>query len=754
MRALSCREEERLSAIHSLGILDSPPEPQFDAVVHLARDMFDVPISTISVLDRDRQWFKAKSGIEAQETDRESAFCNVTVLGDRAFVVEDAHRDSRFASSRLVTQAPNIRFYAGYPLALEDGMPIASLCLLDSDPRAFDEKDEARLAQLAAVATALVRQFRDSHVAQRMLDEKERQRLLAGRHAAAIAKQNQLFSTASKLASLGAWEYDRRTDLITWSEGTYEICKLERGEAPNFAKILEMYTPESRKQLLRTMDKANRDGTGYTFEGEIVTPAGKHRWLRLSAECEIVNGVVVRRFGVVQDVSDQHLLIKRLKFLANHDTLTKLFNRAAIHERLQTVAMTPSAPEVTRALLLVDVDGFKLVNDAFGHPAGDACLKELARRLKRLCRSAEIARLGGDEFAVFYPELEDRSVDEIGRRIFEACRAPIEWKGQSFRLSATIGATSWSGSKADGAEVIMEADLALHDAKSNGRNTVRQFSSALRASADRRANVLRAMAGALEKKELELFYQPKFRLADRGLAGFEALLRRRRPDGSVATPGEFAAAFEDPEIASKIDEIVLSQSIAQAKAWQAAGFGFGHIAVNLSQNQFRDPTLGDHLADTIATANLPASSIEIEVTEGVFLEEQSLDILQRLKRSGIKIGLDDFGTGYASLTHIRRYPVDAIKIDQSFVQRFPAHIEDKAIIRSILFLARSLRLNVVAEGIETPEQAEALKTLGCQIGQGYHFARPLSAQDTTLFLSQRLAQAPATALAQARHFAA
>ncbi|SEB87460.1 diguanylate cyclase/phosphodiesterase with PAS/PAC sensor(s) /diguanylate cyclase/phosphodiesterase with PAS/PAC and GAF sensor(s) [Rhizobiales bacterium GAS191] len=736
MLALSCLEEERLSAIHNLGILDSLPEPHFDAIVDLARGMFGVPISVISVLDRDRQWFKARSGLDTQETERQAAFCNFTVLGDTAFVVEDAHRDPRFSASKLVTEAPNIRFYAGYPLALEDGVAVGSLCLLDTSPRDFSGPDRAKLQQLGAVAVGLVRQFRDARRANRMLAEQELQKQVLDTHITAIAKQNRMFSTASKLAALGAWEYDRLNDVITWSEGTYEICKLDRDERLNFAKIYDMYTPECQKQLLRTMDKATRDGTGYTFEGEIITPEGKRRWLRLFAESEIVDGVVVRRCGVVQDITDQHLLFKRLKFLATHDTLTRLLNRAAIRDRLQAIANVPSGPGLTRAFLLVDVDGFKFVNDAFGHRAGDACLKELARRLKRLCRPAEIARLGSDEFAVFYGELDaGQAVDEIGQRILEAFREPIEWKGQSFRLSASIGATSWSDCKSDGAEVIMETDLALHDAKTSGRNTIRLFSSALKASADRRAKVIHSMADALENNELELFYQPKFRLADRSLAGFEALLRRRRPDGSVATPGEFAAAFEDPELARKIDEIVLFQSISQAKTWQAAGLDFGHIAVNLSPHQFRNPALGDQLAHTIASANLPASSIEIEVTEGVFLEEQSYSILQQLKRSGIKIALDDFGTGYASLTHIRRYPVDTIKIDQSFVQPFLTHIEDKAIIRSILFLARSLRINVVAEGIETQEQAEALKTLGCQVGQGYHFARPLSVGDTTNFLA-------------------
>jgi EAL domain-containing protein (putative c-di-GMP-specific phosphodiesterase class I) len=310
-------------------------------------------------------------------------------------------------------------------------------------------------------------------------------------------------------------------------------------------------------------------------------------------------------------------------------------------------------------------------------------------------------------------------------------RKPVLWRGQSFQLSASIGLTTWRGDLPRVADdILAEADLALYAAKSAGKNTFCGFTPAMKQQAQHRGETIINIGKALQAGELEVFYQPKVVMKDARHVGFEALLRWRRQDGRISTPGQFEAALQDPELARKIGDFVVGEVIYQAAEWQNAGLPFGHIAVNFSASQFRNGTIVQTLIAQLEEHRLPVSAIEIEVTEGVFLNEEAelvLQILRELKERGIRIALDDFGTGFASLTHLRKFPVDTIKIDRTFVSRFLRHPEDHAIVQSILYLAAALQLEVVAEGIEREEQREMLAAFGCTIGQGFLFGRPMPA---------------------------
>lgn len=444
----------------------------------------------------------------------------------------------------------------------------------------------------------------------------------------------------------------------------------------------------------------------------------------------MAGGEHARSFGLVQDVTADRRALLEARFRAEHDPLTGLGNRQAFQAVMRAAPRPPGFPGGIRVLMLIDLDNFKDINDSFGHPAGDACIRQMAARLKQSCASAEIiARVGGDEFALTTTVESAEAVETLVEDVLAACRQPVLWEGSSFQLSASLGlALAVAPAAARYETLLVEADLALYAAKDAGRNTARLFTPDLKRRADARVETLRALAGALEDGALDLHYQPRVRLDSGALVGLEALLRWRRPDGSMVPARAFPAVFDDPELSLRIGTFVIDSALAQAAAWAAAGLSFGHVAINLSPTQVRDPLFGDQLLARIEGFGLDPARVEVELTEGVFLNARGgpvRDILERLRRGGVRIVLDDFGT--ASLTHLRDYPVDRIKIAQSFVAGLMRHSEDIAIVQALVFLGRRLGIDVVAEGIETLEQRLLLGTSGCLTGQGYFFAPPLPA---------------------------
>lgn len=721
-------ERMRVEALRRLGLIGSPPEPEFDAVVKLACDIFKAPIALVSLLDDHQQWFKAVRGLDVCSTERESAFCNYPVASGDLLIVDDAGSDARFSSNRLVTGGPLIRFYAGVPLSIDPGVHLGTLCVIDTKPRQFTAADVDQLMRLGEIVMALLRQYRSA----RELEEKNRS-LCA--QAEELARSKKLFDRASELTRMGAWEWAPDTDELTWTDGMYDIHELPRGSSITSEQIHSLYPDETRWEIQRLLRGTSAETGGrYTFEGPMVTAKGGKRWVRLVGDVECENGVAVRRFGVKQDITAQKALWDRMRFLAECDPLTGLANRSTLQKHLRRTGRAKDQSQKSLVMFLIDLDGFKHLNDTFGHSVGDECLKQIARRLRRVCRGTEmVARLGGDEFALLLDASRaEVSPEQCAELALAELRRPIRWDGQSFQLSGSIGVATTNGVGSRSSQLFTEADLALYVAKGAGRNTFRVFSPDMKASADARYDTIRNITRALNTNELELFYQPKMNLAKGALSGFEALLRWRRPDGQVIPAGAFTAALEDPELSDRIGDWVIEEAINQAREWDTDGHDFGHIAINLSSGHFRDAGFASRFVNQIADSGLRPGMIEVEVTEGVFLSQEGgtvRRILESFREAGIRIALDDFGTGYASLSHLRTYPVDIIKIDRSFVQHFLTSVQDHAIVQSTLFLARHLRLDVVAEGIEEAEQCEFLRALGCQFGQGYLYSRAICADE-------------------------
>ncbi len=410
--------------------------------------------------------------------------------------------------------------------------------------------------------------------------------------------------------------------------------------------------------------------------------------------------------------------------LAFHDSLTGLPNRAMFQRRLED--LTSDEEEATSfALVLLDVDEFKLTNDTLGHDAGDAVLLAFADRLKQAVRSDDlVARLGGDEFALLLiGKSSPAELESFSTKLLEGLREPIEHEGKPIHCSASIGASSCSG--ADSAQnMLKHADLALYEAKASGRGAFRRYDPTMWSSMLMRREMLSIAAAALEGDFIEPFYQPKVHLQTGEIVGFEALMRCCLPGQEPKGPDCLSAAFEDSTLAVRLSDRMVDGVIEDILEWRAAGLPFGHVAINAALAELRRGDFADRLLTKLRHAGIPPECIQVEVTESVLLG-QGIDHVERtfteLAEAGIRLALDDFGTGFASLTHLKRFPIEIIKIDRSFVRDLQIDAEDGAIVDALIGLGKALKIEVIAEGIETRPQRDFLAALGCTVGQGYLF---------------------------------
>jgi diguanylate cyclase (GGDEF)-like protein len=403
----------------------------------------------------------------------------------------------------------------------------------------------------------------------------------------------------------------------------------------------------------------------------------------------------------------------------------------AMRERLESSARAEQTIGQTTALVLLDLDDFDDVNDTYGQDAGDACLQEVANRLIAAVGTVGfVARTGGDEFAVLLRGYPRRSLSHILKRIQEALALPFSFDGYTLHVTSSIGiGVRGDTRRLNPDELMRDAALALAEAKVSGKSCLRVFRQILRTTCNEKLETLWHVRNALAANQFELYYQPKISLNDRTHRGFEALLRWNKEEGQVLAPNSFAAAFDDPSLSTEIGNKVIASAISQARLWMVARVPFVSVAINLSSSQFRDAQLGSRILNAIAAANLEPCTIEVEVTEGVFLSAPSssvLNVCKVLKQGGVRIAFDDFGTGFASLTHLQDFPVDTIKIDRTFINRLGQY-NTNVIVNAMVDLAHNLALKIVAEGVETQEQAEILKAIGCDEAQGYLFAPPVPA---------------------------
>lgn len=440
-----------------------------------------------------------------------------------------------------------------------------------------------------------------------------------------------------------------------------------------------------------------------------------------------------------EDITDRKRAEEQLRRLAHYDQLTGLPNRLTMRKELETL-LASDRPREPVAIVLFDLDGFKDVNDTLGHSTGDRLLIEVGGRLTKVAEQqtppCQVCRLGGDEFVVIMPQCGDpRVAADVVRAMLQVLADPIEIAGHVLHLAGSAGIAMAPNDGQTVDDLIANADLALYAAKKSGGGAYRFFVPSLRAKAQSRRALEGELRQAFARDEFELFYQPQVNLAARQVVGAEALLRWRHPDRGLLNPVLFIEALADNPIAPDVGRWIMRTACMQAARWRQQGYPLSRIAVNLFSAQLHDPALIDHVEDVLRDSGLPAAALELEITEHVALNNEALVTpLRRLHEKGVKLAFDDFGTGFASLSYLRLFPVSHIKIDRSFVDKLVNGAQDAAIVRSLIAMAHSLDLDVIAEGVETEAQAMFLTSEGCDEGQGYLFAKPLQAPDFETYL--------------------
>jgi diguanylate cyclase (GGDEF)-like protein/PAS domain S-box-containing protein len=432
------------------------------------------------------------------------------------------------------------------------------------------------------------------------------------------------------------------------------------------------------------------------------------------------------------DISSRKLVQERLDHQAHHDALTELPNRTLFQRALRQALQRRPRIGGTVAVLFADLDNFKVINDSLGHGTGDELLQAVAERLRDALRPDDtIARFGGDEFVVLLEAVEDiAEARRVADRLAGALRAPFVLEGQQRFVTASFGIALADADGANADDLLRDSDAAMYRAKEQGKARAEVFDESLRLRAIERLELEDGLRDAIAKDELVLHYQPEVALADGRVIGTEALLRWRHPVHGLIAPLRFIPIAEQSGLIVSIGAWVLREACEQAAAWRADGHEDFVMSVNLSPRQLSSPSIADTIADALADAGLPASALCLEITESAIMEdpESAQRILQGLKALGVQLAIDDFGVGYSSLSHLKYLlPVDLIKIDKSFIDGLLDSGESRAIVTAVIELATALGVQAVAEGVETPEQAEHLRAMGCQIAQGFHFARPLPA---------------------------
>ncbi|WP_454254350.1 bifunctional diguanylate cyclase/phosphodiesterase [Pseudomonas sp. Marseille-Q8238] len=453
-------------------------------------------------------------------------------------------------------------------------------------------------------------------------------------------------------------------------------------------------------------------------------------WLTISAVRDQGDGIT-HFVGVFADISTLKHAQARLDYQAHHDPLTGLPNRILFESRLNATLTDARNDNRSGAVLFLDLDRFKHINDSLGHPVGDLLLKSIAQRLREQLRDGDtVARLGGDEFIVLLPGLPDaQQVKHVATKLLGCFNAPFQADQHEFFITASIGISLFPDDGHDVATLVKNADAAMYSSKAKGRNRVEFYTRSLTFQATERMTLEHELRRAISRGELSLHYQPKLCLTNRVLIGAEALLRWHHPTFGDIPPDRFIPLAEDNGMILSLGDWVLQESCRQMREWQDQHAPFGPLSVNLSGNQLRQPQLAERIAATLADFGLDASCLQLEITESFIMNqaEEALGILHALKNLGLQLAMDDFGTGYSSLSYLKRLPLDILKIDKSFIRGLPEDTNDAAITRAIIALGRSLQLTVIAEGVETSAQETFLTREGCAQIQGYKISRPLSA---------------------------
>lgn len=500
--------------------------------------------------------------------------------------------------------------------------------------------------------------------------------------------------------------------------------------------------PESMAQALRTQDaKVFSTRVQQRSEATQEVPGGGLRHFEyISTPVLDEQGQLAGVAGVARDITQLHVDQERIRYLAEHDILTDLPNRAMLGDRMAVALADAMGTRAPLAVLFLDLDHFKFVNDTLGHEVGDQLLQLVSQRMRaNLDGRDTISRQGGDEFAVLMQGFKHLvRVANVAQRLIDAIKTPFVVDGHELLVGVSIGISTYPHDGADISTLLKNADTAMYQAKAAGGNVYRFFTQEMNIRISERVALENNLRRAILGHEFRLYYQPQVDGASGKLIGLEALIRWPHPELGDIPPARFIPVAEESNLINTIGGWVLREACRQSRAWMDQGYPPVVMAVNLSAVQLRQSDLAEQVLSALSDTGLDPQWLELEITESAFIRDTDriIEMLHKLNAIGIKLSVDDFGTGYSSLGYLKRLPFNRIKIDQSFVRELPRNEDDAAIIRAIVGIANSLKKEVIAEGVEQPEQRDFLLQNGCRLMQGFHFGRPMAAEQLALLMGE------------------
>ena len=607
----------------------------------------------------------------------------------------------------------------------------------------FTDEDEAKLVSLADYAAVAIENARLYERTQEELVERRRME-------SALRDSEERYALAVQGANDGLWDWDLRKDRIYYSDRWKEILGLvDNGLTDLPSEWYDRVHPDELEKLKLDIT-AHIHGSSSHFQNEhrIRHVDGTFRWvLSRGLAVRDQDGVAYRLAGSMTDITDRKTAERQLLHDALHDALTGLPNRTLFLDRLRlAVARARRRMDYNFAVLFLDLDHFKNINDSLGHPLGDKLLISISKLLEKGLRSTDtVARLGGDEFVILLEDIEDsQGPIRVANWIHENLKKPFHLNNHKIFITTSIGLVYSSLNYNRAEDVLTDADIAMYSAKATGRARFEVFEPAMRDKVNQRMVLENEMRRGLAQKQFELYYQPIVSLETNRLTGFEALLRWQHPRRGLLTPTNFLSVAEESGLISPIDFWVLRQACTQMSEWHKKYPSAPKltISVNLSPRQICRPDLTEYIRQVLKDTGLPAECLKLEITENVILENKvaTLQVFDELRQMGVQIQIDDFGIGYSSLSYLSQFPVNALKIDQSFIGKMMTDSNQLKIVQAIVMLTQRLDVAVIAEGVETEAQLKQLKALGCNFGQGYFLSKPLDYQTTDALLDKVILQ--------------
>ena len=569
-----------------------------------------------------------------------------------------------------------------------------------------------------------------------------------------VREVEQALNRSERIARLGSWRLLGNASLMEWSQETFRILELPSDVEPAAEAFFSRVHPDERQILRRRMEDALQESGSFDVEHRLLLPEGRVLYVRQRGEiCPDEGRSRGWINGTIQDVTAQVAAQERIRRLASYDSLTGLANRNLFQRGLQRSLEQARAKGHSVGLLFLDLDRFKYVNDTLGHAVGDEVLCTVAERLRSCVRDgdlvgrpdpdpvrATVSRIGGDEFTILLSRIRDaEEAGEVARRVLRSLQEPIRMATRHVSIGASVGISVFPKDAADAESLLKNSDAAMYHAKETGRNNFQFFSAELNAATRRRIELESGLRLALERDELILRYQPRIDLRTRRVSSFEALLRWLHPDLGLVSPREFIPIAEETGLIVPIGDWVLAEACRQMHAWREQSLGAIAVSVNVSQGQLDHRDLSALVGGILRDADVEPRLLELELTESMLLraDERCAISLRDLRAMGVRVAIDDFGTGYSSMSCLTQFPLDTLKMDRCLVRELDCDPRAGAVARAIIGMAHGLGLRLVAEGVETEEQAEFLREHGCDEAQGFLYAGALTPEEIAQRVGRR-----------------